>query len=1357
MNFESERNLKDFYAQQPRDIASRRPRDDLRSQDDMLKQFENYAPLANQQFDSFPKYTSPDLDSRQKQMGSFPESGYARAPVFDMNAPMVAAGKEHLFVQPPISREGTRGETERDRRLRLRAEERARRMNGDSSSVYTQNAKSDMLPSFSPSLAPPQPVSDLYQNIDPEKLQMYRMEAQRQFEEQKAKMLEEARRMRSEPSSEILPREIPPRASYESVKAEMSKDSPIINPPQQQSNTDEIKKLNYRLELQRQIEEKKQRVDDERRRGYPTEQREEPKSRADYSFPTTAILPGERYDSAPSSSGPSNTVDKKLQYRLELERQIEEKKQRREDIPRGRASEVSSYTTESVIPDRPNSRARRPSSMHPASSEEIDKKQLYKLELERQIEEKKRRQEEERRNMKGIQRETNIEYYDENKPVMNRREDYNRPAVQTPPVEQYPNTKPPKITNPYSVTVEEVEKKNAYRLELQRQIEEQKKRKEEEKLKLKQKEDMHEQMFRDQTAQSEKPLIMRKQDPNRPSNENPNIDRYQELASKKPPTRGEDNPSDLMNRRKDLFGDEPIDIMNMPPTKVTPKNMAFNQPVSNPTEYKPRTFYPPPSDYPSSISQISNPPPNYPEYSNPPSIQSNPSNPYSSSDPPIPPSDLKAFYENYVRELQLLREQAKEEIQRDKEKLLSEMMQQYRGGMMGMQGMGPMGMQSIPMHMQGMGGMPMGGMMPVQPVVYPVPVAVPNNMYWNPSIPYSAQGSREATIPNVYGMGQDLITGDINPARNLGPDPSLDMFPPTKPYPVASKKDLFDPNPDLQSDSINFKPEFNLQPSIIESQDKFTTSENYKLRHSYIKNLEELDKFNPEASLYNTRKWVDFNHHFGSIQVPNNQSLIDLEAQPQESRNPTLPKPRKTWDTHSQSSNPPPIFISPKDAGLYEMKSSESWGESLPSDAFHIAYQGYSPNPSSPVKLKAQAIEEDIEEEINSEEEEEDKLEESGKTYETKRVDMTIPKYSDSMHSSIEAVSNHAPIQDEEESPVQYPMSRNSLRRQTTGSKPNSAKPFVIKGKEIATVVQESPYKMPSETMSSQEGYHYNESFLASGVWNTGAESSWGASKLERGFPSFSHLGLRNESSKEFIEQNERDVTVDSEISRQEYQDQYSLLPPTLPSFLDRISPQKQLSIDPLIDYTTLEQPPVIFPDSLERQESRTGSRSSARHSKPRTIDVFKERRPLESSELRTRSPSRKQSNPYSDSSPNRNRLQEARDKIKQGKDKPLSDDMEKILADIIQKPAGYSKPSSSESQRLKADDKPFIGKFSKIAQNEFRMQRAIQGVNEAIKSSEVFPPISEAILSNEAPASILRPISSAKSSRRYDNIGDVL
>jgi hypothetical protein len=234
-------------------------------------------------------------------------------------------------------------------------------------------------------------------------------------------------------------------------------------------------------------------------------------------------------------------------------------------------------------------------------------------------------------------------------------------------------------------------------------------------------------------------------------------------------------------------------------------------------------------------------------------------------------------------------------------------------------------------------------------------------------------------------------------------------------------------------------------------------------------------------------------------------------------------------------------------------------------------------------------------------------------------------------------------------------------------------------------------------------------------------------------------------------------VTVDSEISRQEYQDQYNLLPPTLPSFLDRISPHKQLSIDPLIDYTTLEQPPVIFPDSLERQESRTGSRSSARHSKPRTIDVFKERRPLESSELRTRSPSRKQSNPISDHSPNRNRLQEARDKIKQGKDKPLGDDMEKILADIIQKPAGYSKPSSSESQRVKADDKPFIGKFSKIAQNEFRMQRAIQGVNEAIKSSEMFPPISEAILCNEAPASILRPISSAKSSRRYDNIGDVL
>lgn len=231
------------------------------------------------------------------------------------------------------------------------------------------------------------------------------------------------------------------------------------------------------------------------------------------------------------------------------------------------------------------------------------------------------------------------------------------------------------------------EKMSRYREELQKQMDDQKRRKDEEKRKTREEEDKAEQRFLIDIPNETKPLVTKKVDPNRPSEDHPGAQRYQELAEKAkvqvksneatalenfngfPPTK----PNYKFQQKQDIISEEP---------PMKPSAFNFNQipsqinPINSPQNYdynqmplQPKQFQNPPSqmynyqDQPMN-SFVPRPGPNYPQQS---SGQSH---------------DIKNAYMKEIQEIKVEREKARDQMLEMREMMLKEREKQLENMLM---------------------------------------------------------------------------------------------------------------------------------------------------------------------------------------------------------------------------------------------------------------------------------------------------------------------------------------------------------------------------------------------------------------------------------------------------------------------------------------------------------------------------------------------------------------------------------------------------------------------------------------------------------------------------------------------------
>lgn len=438
--------------------------------------------------------------------------------------------KEHLFGAPPAYVPVVSGESERDRRLRLRAEERARKLAGHESSAYESNevSKRDQFwemkkmqrlaggnlnqPDSSPPNVPFQPaVQNPHQNLykdPPVKFdQVYQKLPEGYYE------VPQMDQRSFESPANMFDNDL---QDVKVTKDQMDYAANVLNDLVKRQEPD--KKRLYAEELKRQIEEKNVRkVPESFEQGFEIGNRNRVVDKNKYAAELEAQIQAKRPNSIerPISAvfGSANVGmserEKKLKYARELEAQIMQKKQ---EVAGGRVH------GEEYFP-------------FPSSQDSgRDKKRNYAQELDMQV-----------RARNNVVNE--IPKYPYAEPEFQRRGNYEERSE----VIVRKNTEDSSMPlNPSNMSSAELDKKARYRQELERQIEEQKQRKEEEKRKKRQEEELAEKRyFSDAKIDPSKPIIRQKTvDPNRPSEDNPQAERYKEFVqrSKKSPETNLDPP-----------------------------------------------------------------------------------------------------------------------------------------------------------------------------------------------------------------------------------------------------------------------------------------------------------------------------------------------------------------------------------------------------------------------------------------------------------------------------------------------------------------------------------------------------------------------------------------------------------------------------------------------------------------------------------------------------------------------------------------------------------------------------------------------------------------------------------------------
>jgi len=510
MHFETDKTVLADLDSQVQQRANQKLLEEIQKQEEVLNHYQSYnIGPSDPGFEKFIESKRAELQNRKAQLG--------------------------LSNQPGSRQQ----ESERDRRLRLRAEERARRLQGYSNSAYEHSAVPQNY--YQPNYPPELPKSPNYYQADypePSKSPQKLIQEKPELEEE----LSSIPKNRSEYADQVFQQLIGKQTSREEEAQ---------------------KKKEYAEELKKQMQEKKT-------------QKQNPRE-------TGLGLPlGERkYD----------PQEQKRKYREELEAQIRERQQRKEE-PK---EEGFAFPSE--------------------RKQQLFDKNEYAKELQQQ--------------MKINQ--------------MNKRASA---GVEDHP---FPTEAPP-----------DPEKKLRYREELQKQIEEQRLRKEIEKKKRKEEDEKLERKFVSDLEQEGVKFVKKKFfDPNKPSDENPQAERYQELLRAK-------------SSESEKRGDESNPYTPKSSESYLPRQQYFEQP-SYQSSYEPPCN---PPAYSAPYNPTYNPPAYNPTYSAP-------YNPV----PPIPTekyqeaSNLMGSYMNQIQEIRGERDKAKEQMLEMREMMLKEREKQLQAMM----------------------------------------------------------------------------------------------------------------------------------------------------------------------------------------------------------------------------------------------------------------------------------------------------------------------------------------------------------------------------------------------------------------------------------------------------------------------------------------------------------------------------------------------------------------------------------------------------------------------------------------------------------------------------------------------------
>lgn len=500
--------------------------------------------------------------------------------------------KDYLFGAPMPAPVVVSGESERDRRLRLRAEERLRKFTGENASAYENKedqSKRDVIWEM-------KKMQRLGGNAEatennPIKFQSegYRADYGRPQEKYPSfDYVKENQEVFGYPGEQkiVRPSEAYSAEYLNNASLQGYKPEPVKNVTKEQGDyADNLfnnllkgpdpgfdKKKQYAEDLKRQIEEKnrgKMVEANEIGLNFPSRNRNDDKANytAELDAQVRAKRPsqGEDFYSNPVLSQQISEKEKKMKYARELEAQIQHKRQ--EPKPNWEKEEVSPFLSEQNL-------AR-------------DKKMQYAQELQAQIRDKNSR--------------NSNTYEPIPRPAYenNRGEgfhDYFSKASDYKPVEEPYRNKERMLSYPQNAEYEPVlrkqisedpympsslsaaeEKKLKYRQQLEQQIEEQKRQKEEQKKKIKMDEERAEKrFFNDAGIDPAKPIVMKKTvDPNKPSEENPQAERYKLHLQK------------MKGNRTDLLTDLPEERFSQNPVSTKAERFYSEPPAFEPSPMAP--------------------------------------------------------------------------------------------------------------------------------------------------------------------------------------------------------------------------------------------------------------------------------------------------------------------------------------------------------------------------------------------------------------------------------------------------------------------------------------------------------------------------------------------------------------------------------------------------------------------------------------------------------------------------------------------------------------------------------------------------------------------------------------------------
>lgn len=836
-------------------------------------------------------------------------------------------GRDHLFggaigTKPSLSAQ----ENERDRRLRLRAEERQRRHAGNTTSAYAQaEAAQDHLnrweePKYAPSPNLPS-YPQTYQQVDysladqrayaPEPqlpyAQPYSQPAQSRFDAQSRPSYG------GEPSAAYRP----PQDSrvQEPETYHPRREQPISRPslgeieaPATESKSVEYTGLMLGGDSDKRKLEQKRRLQEDYAEYLRSQQ---PKSKPPETPTGGAFVLVDRDDKA----------EKQRRYREQLDMQL----QSRPTDSKGEAPRPTSHSRE---PDGPQ-------------SGELDRRR--------------------------IEYEMKLKYAEELKAQMQSKQQQRQPEV----VEYFENISKP--------TKPKIEHQEQYRQQLQQQIEEKKRRADEER-KRRAEEDMRvEQKLKQDTGNSEnKPIVkVVTKDPNRPSDDHPNADRYKQLMNQKQVSEPTDG---IKGRLIDQYSDEPSygKAMDLGP-KGRPFDNATHGGLTDQLPSRPQVGYPP-------TREMSGPPPQLHNYPPPPSHNYPPAPNY----PPMGQGYMQAQYgDNYalnkeLQEMQRERERSKEQILelkammlQERERALYEMAQamqsrtpsypQYPSPYM----QHPLHVAQYPPH-SGYPPPPLSGFaphpgyppqtyfsaMPTHPTFQPSEPYLPSSVPLQPPYPPSAQ---QFNADNIMSFSHKLDIYE-NPSSSSDidklPPPQYrqDIQPNSKPQAKRTVSATFNPTIDQFEQARGGNPEL-LKSIEIVSAYHMNALNSEEPEHSQRLRLERSgDLF--EQSLACDSKWVDeSNMKWGSTKLLD--SVADLNSVKSSQANPQ----RKGWKQSTDPfKTPQPIEKQIVDAtprfNMHQLLSPQDLEESLPSN---IVYMPMAQSQEAP--LAEEIIEESFEEE----------------------------------------------------------------------------------------------------------------------------------------------------------------------------------------------------------------------------------------------------------------------------------------------------------------------------------------------------------------------------------------------------------